>query len=66
MAEYIPPALDWVREQVEEYEGSGGTKGTTLRDTGSPTQSRVYRRKARNHDVSLQRNALRTHVGPSN
>lgn len=36
MAEYIPPTLDWVREQVEEYEGSGGTKGTTLRDTGLP------------------------------
>jgi deazaflavin-dependent oxidoreductase (nitroreductase family) len=36
MAEYIPPALDWVREQVELYEGSGGTKGTTLRDTGLP------------------------------
>lgn len=36
MAEFIPPTLDWVREQVEEYEGSGGTKGTTLRDTGLP------------------------------
>ncbi|MDA1100435.1 MAG: nitroreductase family deazaflavin-dependent oxidoreductase [Proteobacteria bacterium] len=36
MAEYIPPALDWVREQVELYEGSGGTEGTTLRDTGLP------------------------------
>ena len=36
MAEYIPPAIDWVREQVELYEGSGGTKGTTLRDTGLP------------------------------
>ena len=36
MTEYIPPALDWVREQVELYEGSGGTKGTTLRDTGLP------------------------------
>ena len=36
MAEYIPPALDWVREQVELYEGSGGTEGTTLRDTGMP------------------------------
>ena len=31
MAEYIPPALDWVRDQVELYEGSGGTEGTTLR-----------------------------------
>jgi deazaflavin-dependent oxidoreductase (nitroreductase family) len=25
-----------VREQVERYEGSGGTEGTTLRDTGLP------------------------------
>ena len=36
MTEYIPPALDWVREQVELYESSGGTEGTTLRDTGLP------------------------------
>ena len=36
MADYIPPTLDWVRKQVEEYEGSGGTKGTTLLDTGMP------------------------------
>ncbi len=36
MANYIPPAIDWVREQVELYESSGGTEGTTLRDTGLP------------------------------
>ena len=36
MADYIPPTLDWVREQVELYEGSNGTEGTTLRDTGMP------------------------------
>lgn len=36
MADYIPPTLDWVRKQVEEYEGSGGTRGTTLLDTGMP------------------------------
>lgn len=36
MAEYIPPSLDWVRKQVEVYEGSGGTKGTQLLDTGLP------------------------------
>ena len=36
MSEYIPPTLDWVREQVELYEGSGGTEGTTLLDTGMP------------------------------
>ncbi len=36
MSEYIPPSLDWVREQVELYESSGGTQGTTLMDTGLP------------------------------
>src|SRR4249919_3471673 len=34
--EYEPSARQWVREQVELYEGSGGTQGTTLRDTGLP------------------------------
>jgi len=36
MTKYIPPSLDWVRKQVELYESSGGTKGTTLLDTGMP------------------------------
>ena len=36
VAEYIPSPSDWVREQVELYEGSGGTEGTTLRDSGLP------------------------------
>ncbi|MEU9989287.1 nitroreductase family deazaflavin-dependent oxidoreductase [Streptomyces sp. NPDC048045] len=34
--EYEPSPTQWVREQVELYEGSGGTKGTTLLDTGMP------------------------------
>jgi deazaflavin-dependent oxidoreductase (nitroreductase family) len=34
--EYEPSTRDWVREQVEQYEGSDGTQGTTLRDTGLP------------------------------
>ncbi|MFJ5895642.1 nitroreductase family deazaflavin-dependent oxidoreductase [Streptomyces sp. NPDC093064] len=34
--EYEPSPTQWVREQVELYEGSGGTKGTTLLDTGLP------------------------------
>ncbi|MFJ9722195.1 nitroreductase family deazaflavin-dependent oxidoreductase [Streptomyces sp. NPDC101209] len=34
--EYEPSPEQWVREQVELYESSGGTKGTTLRDTGLP------------------------------
>ena len=36
MPSYIPSPRDWVREQVELYEKSGGTQGTTLRDTGLP------------------------------
>ena len=34
--EYEPSPVAWVREQVELYESSGGTQGTTLRDTGLP------------------------------
>ena len=29
--EYEPGTSDWAREQLELYEGSGGTEGTTLR-----------------------------------
>ena len=36
MPDYIPSPRQWVRDQVEEYESSGGTRGTTLRDTGLP------------------------------
>jgi F420H(2)-dependent quinone reductase len=36
MVRYVPSPRNWVREQVELYESSGGTKGTTLLDTGLP------------------------------
>ena len=36
MAEYVPSPVKWVRDQVELYEGSGGTEGTELLDTGLP------------------------------
>ncbi|QFU75067.1 nitroreductase family deazaflavin-dependent oxidoreductase [Halioglobus maricola] len=36
MADYIPPALDWVRKQVELYEGSGGKEGYLLEGTDMP------------------------------
>ena len=36
MNKYIPSPTAWVAEQVELYEGSGGTQGLTLRDTGLP------------------------------
>ena len=29
--EYEPSTAEWVRNQVEQYESSGGTEGTTLR-----------------------------------
>jgi deazaflavin-dependent oxidoreductase (nitroreductase family) len=31
---YEPSPTQWVRDQVELYESSGGTEGTTLADTG--------------------------------
>jgi F420H(2)-dependent quinone reductase len=34
--EYEPSAADWVREQVERYEATGGREANTLRDTGLP------------------------------
>jgi deazaflavin-dependent oxidoreductase (nitroreductase family) len=34
--EYEPSASDWVREQVETYEATGGRDANTLRDTGIP------------------------------
>ena len=34
--EYVPSSSQWVRDQVELYESSGGTQGTTLMDTGLP------------------------------
>jgi F420H(2)-dependent quinone reductase len=34
--EYVPSAAQWVRDQVEVYERSGGEQANTLRDTGLP------------------------------
>ena len=34
--DYEPSPQQWVRDQVELYESSGGTQGTTLLDTGLP------------------------------
>lgn len=33
---YVPNAQDWVRDQVEAYERSGGTEARTFRDSGLP------------------------------
>lgn len=34
--DYEPSPQQWVRDQVEAYESSGGTRGNTLMDTGLP------------------------------
>ncbi len=34
--DYEPSASDWVREQVDTYEATGGREANTLRDTGIP------------------------------
>ena len=36
MSKYIPSPSQWVADQVELYESSGGTEGLTLRETGLP------------------------------
>lgn len=33
---YVPSTSDWVREQVDTYERTGGREAGTLRDTGIP------------------------------
>ncbi|HEX3929825.1 MAG TPA: nitroreductase family deazaflavin-dependent oxidoreductase [Nocardioides sp.] len=33
---YAPSKSEWVRDQVETYEASGGERGNTLRDSGEP------------------------------
>jgi len=33
---YVPSSSQWVRDQVETYERSGGTEANTLGDTGIP------------------------------
>jgi F420H(2)-dependent quinone reductase len=34
--DYEPSTSDWVREQVETYEATGGREANTLRETGIP------------------------------
>jgi len=48
--EYAPIQADWVRNQVETWERSGGTDGTTLLDTGMPVVI-VVNRGARSGDL---------------
>ena len=47
---YVPSTMDWVRDQVERYEASGGKEANTLLDTGMPVVI-VTMRGARSGDV---------------
>src|SRR5271169_4339638 len=55
--EYKPSPAQWVRDQVEAYEGSGGTQGTTLLDTGLPVVivTNVGARSGKVHKTPLMR-----------
>jgi len=45
VSEYIPSPRQWVADQVELYEESGGTEGLTFRDTGLPVIIVTHRGK---------------------
>ncbi|WP_198416492.1 nitroreductase/quinone reductase family protein [Cryobacterium lyxosi] len=48
IGEYEPSTAQWVRDQVDLYEKSGGTEGTTLRGMPVIVLTRAHRRlKAR-------------------
>ncbi len=55
--DYEPSPRDWVRDQVEEYEASGGTRANTLRDTGLPiiVMTTVGNRSGKVRKVPLMR-----------
>ncbi|MFB7470314.1 nitroreductase family deazaflavin-dependent oxidoreductase [Kitasatospora sp. NPDC056184] len=55
--EYEPSPAQWIREQVELYESSGGTRGTTLWDTGLPVVIVTMRgaKSGRIHKIPLMR-----------
>jgi deazaflavin-dependent oxidoreductase (nitroreductase family) len=56
--EYAPPdPAGWVRDQLEAWERSGGTEGTTLLDTGLPVVIVINRgaRSGQLHKTPLMR-----------
>jgi len=53
--EYEPSPTDWVRAQVEQYESSGGTAGTTLRGMPVVLLTSVGARSGRLRKTPLMR-----------
>jgi deazaflavin-dependent oxidoreductase (nitroreductase family) len=53
--DYEPSPSDWVRDQVAEYEASGGQKANTLLDTGAPEHPEwFYNLEAHPDEVLVQ------------
>jgi deazaflavin-dependent oxidoreductase (nitroreductase family) len=53
--EYVPSPSKWVRDQVEEYEGSGGTAGTTMREMPVIIVTTIGARSGKVRKVPLMR-----------
>jgi deazaflavin-dependent oxidoreductase (nitroreductase family) len=53
--EYEPSPAKWVRDQVELYESSGGTKGTTLRGLPVVILTTLGRRSGKIRKAALMR-----------
>ena len=55
--EYVPSPVQWVRDQVEAYERSGGQEANTLGDTGLPVVvvSMVGNKSGKVRKVALMR-----------
>ena len=53
--EYEPSSAQWVRDQVAEYEASGGQRAGTLRDTGLPV---IIMTSRGNKSGKIRKNAL--------
>ena len=53
--EYEPSPSKWVRDQVQEYEGSGGTAGTTMRDMPVIIVTTIGARSGKLRKVPLMR-----------
>jgi F420H(2)-dependent quinone reductase len=63
MRKYVPSPSQWVAEQVELYEGSGGTAGLTLRDTGLPVI--IVTHRGRNTGAIRKTPLMRVVDGPN-
>lgn len=55
LGEYEPSPTQWVRDQVELYESSGGTKGTTLRGMPVVILSTLGRHSGKVRKAALMR-----------